>query len=76
MALRGSSSTTRTSASRCILPSLGFTHSASSGPVARADPARVTKATGVSPQRSDGTPITAASSTAGCASSAVSRSMG
>src|SRR5262249_21377193 len=72
MALRGSWSKNLSAARRCVLPTLVLNHSVSafsSMPPVFA----TTKATGVSPHFSDGTPTTATSATAGCSRNTDSR---
>ncbi len=73
MWLRGSSSTSTSAASRCVLPS--FALAAVRKPSA-SPPGATTKATGVSPQASLATPTTAASTTPGRVSSTASISEG
>ena len=50
---------------RCVLPTRALAQARSASASALAPARRTTKATGVSPHRSDGTPTTAASATAG-----------
>jgi hypothetical protein len=63
MALRGRLSTIVSSERRWVLPSLAFTHANSAAPSTLARVRSVAKPTGVSPQRSEGAPTTAASTT-------------